>query len=194
MLIIGVTGGIGSGKTTCAHLIAHHLNAIHINLDIIGHQLLEDPAIKATLINAFSNDIIDPITTQINRKSLGNIVFSNPQALETLNAIMHPKIKQKTLELISHHKNTQKNIVIDGALIEKIGIAPHCTHLITIDAPLEKRSQNMPQNFKKIAQQQPTQKEYNSSATHIIQNPFTEEFEKNIMKILEEIKNIPVSK
>jgi dephospho-CoA kinase len=189
MLIIGVTGGIGSGKTTCAHFIEHHLNAVHINLDVIGHHLLEDPTIKATLIQTFGLKIIDTTTTQINRKSLGNIVFSNPEALERLNKIMHPKIKQKTLDLITHHKAANQNIVIDGALIEKIGIAPHCTHLIVIDAPFKKRNQNANQNFQKIATQQPSQKEYNSSATHIIQNPFTEEYEKNIKKTLEEIKN-----
>ncbi len=186
-MIIGITGGTGCGKSTCASLMKTQLNATLIDLDIVGHEVLQDPNIKSTLISTFGPSIINANTAEIDRPKLGQIVFSNQHHLDILNRIMHPKIKQNTITIITQHQNSPIPMIIEGALIEKIGLRPYCTYLISIDAPIEKRQQLNPKKWNQIAKHQPTQDEYNKSATHILHNPYTQEFKKNISELIKKL-------
>ncbi len=91
MFVIGLTGGIGTGKSEVSDILGN-LGAAVINADIIGHQayLPETKTWKA-IIDEFGVDIIAPDRT-IDRKKLGAIVFGDPKRLAILNAIMFPAI------------------------------------------------------------------------------------------------------
>ena len=86
MKIIGITGKSGSGKSTLAALLAKKLKCDSINIDKIGHQATDDEKIKNQLCEIFGKQILGE-SSKIDRKKLGNIVFSNPQKMEILTEI-----------------------------------------------------------------------------------------------------------
>ena len=91
MKVIGLTGGIGTGKSTVASIL-RELGAFCIDLDAIGHDMIKSgTAIYTSLINEFG-DVIIAANGQIDRSALGHIVFNDPSALARLNAIVHPAI------------------------------------------------------------------------------------------------------
>jgi dephospho-CoA kinase len=93
MKIIGITGGIGSGKSTVAGFLAG-LGVAVIDADMVGHEVLEkDSEARRQVIEAFGKQIVAP-DGRIDRKKLGSIVFSSPEALSRLNHIMHPRIDE----------------------------------------------------------------------------------------------------
>jgi len=89
MKVIGLTGGIGSGKSTVSRFLAE-VGAVIIDADKVGHELLKlDAEVRREVVAAFGRQILTP-DGDINRKKLGGIVFSNPKSLSKLNQIMHP--------------------------------------------------------------------------------------------------------
>ena len=94
-IIVGVTGGIASGKSTVSRLLAEK-GAFTINLDEIGHELLKRGSpVMDELLEAFGSDILDA-SGDVSRQKLGSIVFTDDDARERLNAIMHPPIVQRS--------------------------------------------------------------------------------------------------
>jgi len=91
MKVIGLTGGIGSGKSTVAQFLAE-LGAVIIDADKIGHEVLR-PDTKAgrEVVATFGREILTP-DGKIDRKKLGEIVFRNSESLSRLNEIMHPRM------------------------------------------------------------------------------------------------------
>ena len=91
MKIIGLTGGIGSGKSTVAGFLAG-FGAEVLDLDKIGHEVQKSQSsVRQQLVDAFGKEILTP-GGEIDRKKLGGIVFSNRDALLRLNNIIHPAI------------------------------------------------------------------------------------------------------
>jgi dephospho-CoA kinase len=91
MKVIGLTGGIGSGKSTVSQFLAE-LGAVVLNADEVGHEAFRpDTEIWREVVAAFGRQIVTP-DGNIDRKKLGNIVFGNPESLSRLNQIMHPQM------------------------------------------------------------------------------------------------------
>jgi dephospho-CoA kinase len=89
--IVGVTGGIGSGKSTASKFLGE-LGAIIIDADQVGHKIyLPDTPAWREIVEAFGDTVVAPDRT-IDRAKLGPIVFSAPEKLQTLNKITHGKI------------------------------------------------------------------------------------------------------
>ena len=121
-IILGVTGGIASGKTTVSRLLAEK-GAFTINLDEIGHELLKRGSpLMEELIEAFGPDILDP-SGDVSRKRLGAIVFADNAKREQLNAIMHPPIlhrsQSEARRLVAEDSNCV--VVIDVPLLVEGG-------------------------------------------------------------------------
>ena len=129
MKIIGIAGGIASGKSTIAGIFAEQGVKI-IDADAIGFDIVQ-PQKKAwrEIVKAFGKDILEKDGT-INRKKLGVLVFSDAKALRKLNEITHPLIIENIKEQIEKHSNTieelfgqkhKKNreelVIIDAALL-----------------------------------------------------------------------------
>ena len=91
MFVIGLTGGIGTGKTQVSRLL-EELGASIVNADLLGHEVYE-PQSEGwhAVVNAFGEQIVSD-NGEIDRRALGGIVFSDDSALQQLNAIMHPRI------------------------------------------------------------------------------------------------------
>jgi len=121
MKIIGLTGGIGSGKSTVSKFLAH-LGAVVIDADKVGHEVFK-PGTKAwqEVVDAFGQGIISADGT-IDRRKLGEIVFSNPGARAKLNQVMHPLIYEQVKSRIGEYgKKGVAIIIVEAPLLLEVG-------------------------------------------------------------------------
>jgi dephospho-CoA kinase len=120
----GLTGGAASGKSTVARFF-QELGAKVVDADEIGHALLASPLpTYQEIVTHFGQDILDT-SGEIDRTCLARIVFANPRRLSELNAILHPRIIERTAELASQFRaeNPRAAIIVDAALIYEVGCA-----------------------------------------------------------------------
>ncbi len=131
--IIGILGGIGSGKSTVAAEFAK-LGCKVIDADKIAHELLDEPAVKAKVVGLFGRAISDP-KGKIDREKLGEVVFVDAQKLSLINEIIHPLVLQRAEELIKQYdcQNQVKAIVLDMPLLVEVGWDKRCDKLIFVD-------------------------------------------------------------
>ncbi|RMF91646.1 MAG: dephospho-CoA kinase [Nitrospinota bacterium] len=139
--VIGLTGGIGSGKSTVSQLLAER-GARIINADTVGHQIYQ-PGTEAwqEIVQAFGREVLNPDGT-INRARLGEKVFSDPQALARLNAITHPRIYAAIEEQIRAIRADPppgiRGIVVEAALLIEAGWTPLVDQIWVVVASEEK--------------------------------------------------------
>jgi len=118
--VIGLTGGIGAGKSTVTQML-EELGAAVIDADKVGHQIyLPDLPAWREIVTTFGQGVLDADRT-INRQALGKIVFADPEALRTLNRIVHPKMYERMAELIAElraHGGMQAIMVEAAVLVE----------------------------------------------------------------------------
>ncbi len=159
-MIIGITGSIGSGKSTVAAGLAAHGFAV-IDADQVGHEILEqDAVICARLESAFGRGILTG--RRIDRKKLGMLAFNDIKKLQTLNAILHPAIIQNIQqEIVYFKKKNQNNIVIDAPLLLETRLERLVDKVIVVTANDEIVLKRLavskkipPEMFWKIKQQQ----------------------------------------
>ena len=131
-LIIGILGGISSGKSTVAAEFAK-LGCEVIDADEIAHELLDKPDIKNKVVDSFGEAVLDS-TGKINHKELADIVFAAAEKLVKLNSIIHPPVLERAEELIRQAKqqNRVKAIVLDMPLLLEIGWDKRCDKLIFV--------------------------------------------------------------
>jgi len=118
LLTIGLTGGIGSGKSTVATLL-EELGAVVIHADAVGHDVYVPQTEGWRCVTAaFGNEILKPDQT-IDRQKLGAIVFRDPAALKQLNAIVHPLIRAEVERRIRSLRasNVVLPIVVEAAIL-----------------------------------------------------------------------------
>ena len=116
MLVVGLTGNIGCGKSSLSDIFRAEGIKI-IDADIIARQIYEDEKLLSKVYETFGNDIKNE-DGSLNRKALGRIVFSGDEKLIQLNKLTHPVIRQKVSDEIEEYKSQNEEIVIlDAALL-----------------------------------------------------------------------------
>jgi dephospho-CoA kinase len=123
MAYFGLTGGVASGKSTAARMF-EELGAKVIDADQLGHELLRPPLPAfQEVVRHFGKEILET-TGAIDRKRLGAIVFADVKKLNELNAIMHPRIRERVEQLAEECEasNPHDVILVDAALIFEAGI------------------------------------------------------------------------
>ena len=116
MLVVGLTGNIGCGKSSLSDIFRAQGIKI-IDADIIARQIYEDEKLLSKVYETFGNDIKNE-DGSLNRKALGRIVFSDDEKLIQLNKLTHPVIRQKVSDEIEEYKSQNEEIVIlDAALL-----------------------------------------------------------------------------
>ena len=117
MKVIGLTGGIGSGKSTVSGFLKE-LGATIIDLDKVWHEALKpDTVVGRVVAAAFGKVIVTP-EGEIDRKRLGKIVFANPDALARLNNIMHPWMYDTvTAQLDEYRRQGVRVVVLEAPLL-----------------------------------------------------------------------------
>jgi len=132
MLVIGLTGRACAGKNQYAQVFASHGCEV-IDVDSLGHAALAES--KDELRQAFGKNIV--IDGKVDRKALGKLVFSDPEKLRELESITHPKMVGMCKRLIREAKAQQKPVLIlNAALLKRMGLEPLCDHVLFIKAPL----------------------------------------------------------
>ncbi len=131
--IIGILGGIGSGKSTVAAEFAK-LGCKVIDADKIAHGLLDEPSVKEKVVGLFGRSILNP-EGKIDRGKLAEVVFADSDKLSSLNAIIHPLVLQRAEEIIEQYnrQNQVKAIVLDMPLLVEVGWDKRCDKLIFVD-------------------------------------------------------------
>ena len=108
-LIIGVSGGIGSGKSTVSAFMADRDDAFLIDADLLAREAAADENILSEIKNHFGNDIFDE-SGALKRHELGKIIFSSEKEREFLNSVTHPYIRRRFFELAE--ENFDKSFII----------------------------------------------------------------------------------
>lgn len=134
MLVVGLTGGIGSGKSSVSsRLVAK--GALLIDADAIVRELQEPgAAVFEAMVERFGNDIVGA-DGQLDRQAVASIVFSDKQALEDLNNIVHPAVGAEMASRIEAAKGTDTIVVMDIPLLTEK--RPDMSYVIVVDTPVE---------------------------------------------------------
>ena len=143
MLVVALTGGIGSGKSTFAALLAER-GAQVIDADLLGRDALK-PGAPAwhSVVDTFGDEILVEHTMDIDRKKLASIVFSSKEKLAALNAIVHPVILKAIADRLEALSNTDDVVILDAALIVEMGLADTAEVLIVVTSDVDLRRRRL---------------------------------------------------
>ena len=135
MIVIGLTGGIGSGKTTVSQILSD-MGAMVLDADKIGHELYSPHTETWHLVvDTFGEDILQP-SGEIDRRKLGKVVFSDPRALARLNRIMHPRMYDIVKEMIKDERRKgTKVMVVEAAILLEAHWTPLVDQVWVVQAP-----------------------------------------------------------
>jgi dephospho-CoA kinase len=122
--VIGLTGGMGSGKSTVSQIMAE-LGAVVIDADKVGHEAYQaNTKTWQDVVAAFGNQVVAQ-DGSIDRKKLGAIVFGNQEQLERLNRIVHPRMFEMMKERIEQYQRQRiKVVVLDAAILFEANWTP----------------------------------------------------------------------
>ena len=137
--IIGLTGGIGSGKTTIANYFSTLGIPVYI-ADDEAKKLMESSEVKDSIKEKFGESIFD--NTILNRAKLAEIVFADSGKLDQLNAIVHPAVRNHFKKWLLNHE-ASPFVIYEAAILFESGNYKNCDHIITVTAPLESRIQRV---------------------------------------------------
>jgi dephospho-CoA kinase len=191
--IIGLTGGIGSGKTTVAQEFLAHGIPIYI-ADAEAKKIMDSPEIVNRIKDLFGEDVINK--SKVNRKKIAQIVFQNPHKLQQLNAIIHPAVGTHFKEWVK--SNEQHPFVIkETAILFESGTNKYCDKIITVTAPLEiklervaKRDHLSREEILSRMKSQWSDEEKMAKSDYVIINIDFKDTKEQIVKILKELNKI----
>jgi len=154
MKVIGLTGGIGSGKSTAAQYLKS-LGATVIDLDKVGHEILKkDGPVFKDILSIFGDNILAD-NGEIDRTKLGKIVFGNPGALKKLNDITHPAIDKRVDDIMNQsNRRGIKVVVLEAAAMLEAGRSWQADEIWVVAAPeaaVIDRIKNRPDYTEEIA-------------------------------------------
>ena len=196
MLVVGLTGGIASGKSTISKYLASH-GAKIIDADKIARDIVE-PGKEAwkKIKSSFGSAVFNEDQT-LNRAKLGKIIFEYPEQRQVLNAIIHPEVIAETQRLIDTYKRdkTIPLIVVDAPLLIEAKMTPLVDEVWVINISKEKQIERVMERDnitkeeaeQRIASQMPTEEKIKYAHRLIDTNINKEETFKEVSKLWEEI-------
>ena len=130
--VIGIVGGIASGKSTVAAEFAK-LGCAVIDADAIAHDVLQADSVRGEIATRFGAGILDS-SGRVDRKKLAHVVFADVQKLAMLNRVVHPHVLQRTEKLIGRYRRDDKvkAIVLDMPLLIEVGWENHCDRVVFV--------------------------------------------------------------
>ena len=190
--IIGLTGGIGSGKT----MIANYMKSLGIPVYIADDEakkIMNTVEVVEAIGSTFGKDIIE--NKLVNREKLSKLVFNNPEELQKLNAIIHPLVKKHFDIWLKEHSNFPF-VVKEAAILFESGSYKYCDSIIVITSPIETRIQRVMERDKssresilKRVQNQWTDEQRIANSDFVIDNTSVKETYKQTDEILKLLKN-----
>ena len=177
-MIIGVMGGVGSGKSTVLNYLENNYEADIIEADKVAKEvMLPGNDVYNEIVKTFPEVIVD---NKIDSKKLSEIVFNNKEQLEKLNSITHPGAVKEIVSRIKSSKN--RIIVVESAILLGSGVEQYCDELWFVfcnrDTRIKRLIQTRGYSKEKcisVIESQPADEEYNKGADEFIDNSYSEE-------------------
>lgn len=192
MRIIGITGGIGTGKSTLLKLLKEEYGAYIVETDKLAHELMQ-PGQSAynRIVQTFGTDILY-VDGTIDRRKLGDIVFKNKTDLEKLNGIVHPAVKEYILADIEKKREEGTVFyVIEAALLIEDGYKAICDEIWYIYVEREERLKRLVagrggnrEKYESVIANQSSDEYYRQYCDVVIDNGKTLEKTANVVKEL----------
>ncbi|MFN4300157.1 MAG: dephospho-CoA kinase [Thermaurantimonas sp.] len=187
---VGLTGGIGSGKTTAAQLFRHLGVPVYIADDEAKRLIDSDPVIRRNIIAHFGTEAYT--SSGLNRQYIAQRVFTNPEKLELLNSLTHPAVKEHFKKWI-----TLQNalfVIKEAAILFEAGTYRECDLIISIVAPentrlerIQRRSGLSIEEIKSRIARQWTDKKRLQLSDYVVLNDGKHSLIKQILHIYEDI-------
>ena len=199
-MVIGLTGGIGTGKSTVSQILRKKKFPV-IDLDTISHEVIKIPKVIEKIVENFGKEVLENSgnfenknnAIQISREKLGKIIFENKEKRLLLNSIMHPEILHTMREQISKYKKNNKIIFVEIQLLFEVQWEKEFDYILLISAKKntqirrilerDKRSENDALNI--INSQLPLDEKKKRSDFVIENDGNIEELKEKIDKFLE---------
>jgi dephospho-CoA kinase len=139
--IIGIIGGIASGKSTVANEL-EKLGCAVIRADAIAHELLQEKSVRDEIVGLFGPGVLNACG-EVDRRKLAQVVFADEQKLSALNKVLHPRVLERTETLLAQYKQRThaKAIVLDMPLLVEVGWADRCDRLIFVKCDRRRRAE-----------------------------------------------------
>ena len=177
-MIIGVMGGVGSGKSTVLNYLENNYEANIIEADKVAKEvMLPGNDVYNEIVKTFPEVIVD---NRIDSKKLAEIVFNDKEQLEKLNSITHPGAVKEIVSRIKSSKN--RIIVVESAILLGSGVEQYCDELWFVfcnrDTRIKRLIQTRGYTKEKcisVIESQPADEEYNKGADEFIDNSYSEE-------------------
>ena len=203
MLIVGLTGGVASGKTAVSRVLREE-GAYIIDADQIARELVQPhkPAWNE-LVRAFGKEILQE-DRSVDRKELADKIFADPEQRKVLNQILHPRIKEemdrRTKEI--GQKDPEAIVVIDAPLLVELGVYRKVDQLIVITSTqmqqmerLKERDGRSPEEALRLFSSQMPVEEKVKLADFVIRNEGSlEETKKRAKEVFKELKKVMLQK
>lgn len=182
MFVIGITGGIGSGKSFVTKVMASEFGAKIIDTDSIAHSLLKRGEVAyPKIVNAFGEEILDSFL-EIDRKKLGEIVFSEKEKLVLLNSIVHPLVENEVDKRLSEFLKDQCEFVcLETALLHDVGYEKKCNEVWFVYAEKNERVKRLmagralsKETCEAVIQRQASEDVYKTFSDRVIDNSLSE--------------------
>lgn len=178
MKTIGITGGVGAGKSAVLRYMEQKLGACVLEADKIGHLVMEpEKACYDKIIELFGKDIIKSDKT-IDRKRVSDVVFSNGEMLAKLNGIIHPAVKEYICgRLNEERKNGRQLAVVEAALLLEDHYEVFCDEIWYIHTDKEIRIERLMasrgysrEKAESIIRSQASEEYFRAHADYVIEN------------------------
>lgn len=190
--IIGLTGGIGSGKTTVANFFKEKGVPVYI-ADDEAKKIMDNNEVITEVQQLFEEKVIDNFG-KLDRKKISQIVFHNKEKLNALNALIHPKVKAHFNTWLEKHASFSFVIKEVAILFETNGHL-HCDATILVTAPIEirvervmKRDHKTREEVLQVINNQMPEEEKIKLATYVVENEKLEKTHKQVEIILQKLK------
>ena len=184
MLVIGLTGGVGSGKSTVSQLLKEEYHAFVIDTDSLGHQVkLPGQEAYQPILDLFGKEILDE-QGLIDKGKLAERVFGCEPLLQKLNAMIHPAVIREVERLIAEQRQDGScpYVVVETALLIESGLTSCCDVIWYVHAKEQVRRKRLKQSrgyseerIQAVLDRQKTEAEFREVADAVIENSGREE-------------------
>ncbi|WP_413512509.1 dephospho-CoA kinase [Myroides odoratus] len=190
-IIVGLTGGIGSGKTTVAKLFEKHGIPIYI-ADDKARLLMDQPEVIEAVQQIFATSVINEYG-KLDRTKIKQLVFEDKEQLEKLNQVVHPRVKKDFDQWVEQHKESPI-VIKESAILFENGLDKACDLVLLVVAPEEVRINRVmmrdgvsKEQVRKIIDNQMKDEEKAKRSQYIIENNNNKSLESNIIAIIRDI-------
>jgi len=140
-MVIGLTGGIGTGKSTISQILREKKFPV-IDLDVISHEVIKFPKVIKKIVENFGKEILENSSNfenknneiQVSREKLGKIIFENREKRLFLNSIMHPEILRVMREQVSKYKKSNKIVFVEIQLLFEVQWEKEFDYILLVSA------------------------------------------------------------